>query len=242
MRHRLLAALPVAAMMLCGCPGKANVIQAIELAPGQTPALDQPVNFVISGLGACYLDIDWGDGSRWADSWVDLAARTTVDHTYTGWPGGKTVTIKPSRSGCLGEARTRFTIQPATVSIAWARDPNRNTARCNAVPGRPPLAPMSLVKISSPPSPRVNFGCPVSGCVYGVDGKPGSSATAPFPFPGFREFSLVLRVGQEHFQGGSNVQFTASRGGSLELCQNDSITADNTGGWQIDIVVNQLGR
>jgi hypothetical protein len=101
---------------------------------------------------------------------------------------------------------------------------------------------MSLVHITSPPTQEVNFGCSFNGCIYDADGKPGSSAAAPFPFPGFREFSLVLRVGTQLFQGGKNAQFTVPVGGSLELCQNPINSAANiTGGWEVDIDVDELG-
>jgi hypothetical protein len=82
---------------------------------------------------------------------------------------------------------------------------------------------------------------PGRGCRYDADGKPGSVATAPFPFPGLREFSLVLRLDTQVVQGGTNVQFTTTREANLEFCVNDNNLSDNKGGYQINVSVNQLG-
>ncbi len=88
----------------------------------------------------------------------------------------------------------------------------------------------------------INFGCPLNGCVYDANGKPGSVATAPdYPFPGLRAFSLVLRLGQQVVQGGTDVRFTAAETGSLESLVNDGNVTDNAGGYQIDVRVDQLG-
>jgi hypothetical protein len=232
---------------LCCCKGQVGVIQSIALAPGQTPALFQPISFNVQGVGSCSdLTIEWGDSSP-LEHWTNRTlGGFNAKHTYSDWPGGKTVTVR-AVSGCVGNARTRFKIEPSTLQIGWDRDPNRNIAVCNdttllAGLNVQALAPMSLVHITSPPTPVVNFGCPFNGCIYDADGKAGSSAAAPFPFLGFREFSLVLRVGPQLFQGGKNVQFTVPVGGNLELCQNTNNSAANmTGGWEVDIEVDELG-
>jgi hypothetical protein len=93
------------------------------------------------------------------------------------------------------------------------------------------------------PTPQVNFGCRFNGCIYDPDGRPGTSSAASFSFPGFREYSLVMRVGGATlFQGGKAERFTAPTGGGLEFCQNtDTPTANITGGWQIDLKVDELG-
>lgn len=234
---------PILAMVvaiLCGCSGT-NLIQSFELLPGQTPTLNRDVIFVINGVGRCRtLTIDWGDGfplERWDH--VDLTAHSTARHSYSGWTGGKTVTVD-AVSGCQGRARTRFRIEPSASTFVLPRGPTGNNDTC--ILWGAELAPNSLVKIVSPVPPVVDFGCLAGGCVYGVDGKPGSTAAAPFPFPGFREFSLVLRVGSQLFQGGSNSQTTVPIRGRLELCQNDNTPDNNTGSWQIELTVDQLGQ
>jgi len=95
-----------------------------------------------------------------------------------------------------------------------------------------------------PPNHRgINFGCIAAGCVYDADGKPGTSAVAPFPFPGFREYSLVLSIGSQMVQGGTNVQFTTTSSGPLLFCLNDgdNNVTNNLGGFIIEISVDQLG-
>src|SRR5256885_5775159 len=185
------------AVVLCGCPGKVNLIKTITLNPGQTIGLNKTLTFTVSGLGTCReMTVDWGDDAPATHmTFVDLTAHSTVSHTYSGWPGGKTVTAQ-AVAGCEGKVNTRFKIEPAVFKVGWNRDPNRNVNTCVATPGRPALASMSLVHIVSPGSPVVNFGCPFGGCVYDADGKAGSTAAAPFPFPGDPAFSLPLRGGK----------------------------------------------
>lgn len=60
-------------------------------------------------------------------------------------------------------------------------------------------------------------------------------------FPGFREYSLVIRVGTSVFQGGTDERFTITNGGVLELCQNDLDSSDNSGSWQVNIELDELG-
>jgi hypothetical protein len=49
--------------------------------------------------------------------------------------------------------------------------------------------------------------------------------------PFLRKYSLVLQVGQQIVQGGTNMSFTTNQGGLLQLCVNDEQLNDNTGGW-----------
>jgi hypothetical protein len=110
------------------------------------------------------------------------------------------------------------------------------------------MIPRMLVHLRTialdPPNHRgINFGCVAAGCVYDADGKPGTSAVAPFPFPGFREYSLVLSIGSQMVQGGTNVQFTTMSSGPLLFCLNDgdNDVTNNLGGYIIEISVDQLG-
>lgn len=107
-----------------------------------------------------------------------------------------------------------------------------------------PLLPANvLVRVMGSPSPQVNFGCSFNGCIHDPDGRPGTAGAAPFAFPGMREYSLVMRVGGSMlFQGGKSERFTAPTGGTLEFCQNTDNPAGNiTGGWGIDVQVDELG-
>jgi len=116
--------------------------------------------------------------------------------------------------------------------LGWVRDPTRNVNLCNAVPNAPPVPSNSLVHVTGQPTPVVNFGCPLNNCIGNPDGRLGTVASSAFPFPGMREFLLVLRVGTQLFQGGTNEQFVVPTGGTLEMCQNTDLPAQATGAWE----------
>ena len=241
MLRQSMLALPV---VLCGC---ANAIQSVALAPGQTPALTDNVDFIVSGSGTCDIVLDWGDGYKTEVEDAPLGTQPHYQHIFRTWRGGKTITVKPTfPDKCDGIARTRFTTTPAVAELGWVRNPQGNIKSCVNFPGRGPLTPNSIVRITAPATPQVNFGCGNNGCIYDVDGKSGTSAVSPFEFPGFREYSLVLRVGGQSgqlFQGGKSAQFTTVTGGTLEFCQNNDRPTNNiTGGWQIGIQVDELGE
>jgi hypothetical protein len=248
MPKQSILALPLVSLPLVLCSCSEGVIQSVALAPGQTPALDQQVEVIIGGSGKCTtLGVNWGDNGGQFESFsnADLTAGVHATHTYSGWPGGRTVSVKP-QSQCTGSAQTHFVTKPETVSLAWARDPNGNTSTCVEFPGMPPLPQNSIVHITSPPSPVVNFGCPFDGCIYDADGIPGSSADNSFLFPGFRGYSLVLRNGPPNsstFQGGkSAAPFKVGAGNNLNFCENtDRPNANIAGGWEVDIRVDELG-
>jgi hypothetical protein len=238
-RHCLLAL----TLLVGGC---ANIIQSVELAPGQTPDITNEVDFIVGGSGTCDIILDWGDDRKTVINDAPLASKPHYKHTFIGWRGGKTVTVEPvSPNDCKGMARTRFVTTPAVATLAWARDPKGDTRSCVNFPGRPFLNPNSIVKITAQLTPVVNFGCGNNGCIYDPNGKPGSSAIAPFEFPGLREYSLVLREGGAAgrvFQGGTSAQFTSVTGGELQFCQNNDRPQNNiTGGWQVDVRVDELG-
>jgi len=134
------------------------------------------------------------------------------------------------------------------ASLAWDRDPNGDhpdPSTCVEFPGMPDIPRNSIVRITAKASPQINFGCPFNGCIYDADGRPGSSASSAFMFPGFREYSLVLRFGDDGaaFQGGkSAAPFATADGGTLNFCQNtDRPDANVTGGWEVDVRVDELG-
>ena len=240
---------------LVACNGATvNALQGVTLVPGQTVALDTPLKFELSGTGTCTaVDVDWGDGStevfNYPTGTIVLSgtsgsgvASRTMTHTFRGWRGGKTVTVK-GRSGCEGQANTRFKIVPETFSIGFAQP---GTQVCNTVSTLPRIVSRSLVHVTTTPvtgpySFGIDFGCAFQGCRYDADGKPGSSAAAPFPFTGFREFSLILRIVDQVEQGGTNVQFTTTKLGPIEFCINDDSLSNNTGGYQINVGIDQLG-
>jgi hypothetical protein len=247
MRQITSAALALASLVSTGCNQTPNLLRGVSLVPGQTLALDKPIQVQFDGTGVCRIDVDWGDGDTVTGRAISFSNITrTLEHTYSGWRGGKTVTVSvnSSNTACLGDpVRTRFTIAPAVKSIGLAQPGSR---ACNVPSPRPPdVKPRNLVHITTVPAngfPNgINFGCPLGGCVYDANGKMGSSAPARFPFPGLREFSLVLRVGTQVVQGGTNMQFTTTQSGPLEFCLNDDNLTDNAGGYQVDVSLDQLG-
>jgi hypothetical protein len=217
--------------------------------PGQRIALLNSLHFTVSGSGTCkVMRVDWGDGTQDDYQNVDLTVHPHPNHTFRGWGGGRTVTVI-GIDGCEGRVSTRFKIEPVVSTFAFAQ-PGPNV--CNPVGGGtlPPLVVQTLVHITatSISFDRTGRGDMVSGidfcrggCNFDADGKPGSVAASSFPFPGLREFSLVLKAGTPAVQGGTNAQFTTTEAGPLEICINDYNLSDNLGGLQIEIRVDQLG-
>jgi hypothetical protein len=212
----------------------------------------------VTGKGLCSsVKLNMGDGT------FDLVERDVdfdkgpwvipIRYVAGQWSGPKTIRAE-GVTNCSGKATTShhvFLHQSASVpnrfdsvySIGFV-DP---TLQCYAVPSgtggsMPPLRTNTKVTIKAPNPTgvlRVNFGCLNNGCIHDVDGKPGSSAPAHFPYPGFRAFSLILTVGTQVIQGSTDVTFVTNQPGSLLLCVNDDQTYDNTGGWELEISVDE---
>jgi hypothetical protein len=258
-RTSLLA--PLLAAALAGCnsvPTQVNLLKSVELAPAQTPALDTRLAFLVKGSGACgKVTIDWGDDSSTTDVFggaqstdcvpdTDPAGvkgfKCNASHVYSGWGGGKTVTAT-AVSGCEGRVNLRFVIEPSIYHLPLSRP---GPDRCHTISNRPSLAMRSLVKITTVPPARLR--CPgiiePDGHCYDAEGGgvPQVIDPAPvFPFPGMRAYSLVLRVGTQVVQGGTNMSFTTPQGGPLEVCVNEVDPQGGNGGYEVDIRVDQLG-
>lgn len=50
---------------------------------------------------------------------------------------------------------------------------------------------------------------------------------------------MVIRVGTQVVQGGTNMNFITNKSGHLEICVNDDRLDDNTGAWGIGISVDE---
>lgn len=255
-------------LVLAGCKPQTtpqfDVLQSVSLsADNSSPRMDLQLRFILGGTGTCNsVNVDWGDGMieenvvpvpgqriEFAESNVESRS---LYHTYTGWGGGKTVTVttkSDGSNGCIGNARLRFNAPPMSRRLGFVQP---GTTICTAATSSalPNMIPGMLVHIQTfpaePPHNRgINFGCFAAGCVYDADGKPGSVAAPSFPFKGLREYSLVLRIGAgaQVVQGGTNVQFTTTSGGPLQFCLNDgdNDVTNNLGGYIIEISVDQLG-
>lgn len=241
-------ALSLSALLLLGCRGVIQGVSPVQPIPARTA----PVSVAVSGSGTCgEMEIDWGDTQKITPQSVDLGGNPVFDHHY-GLGGGKTVTVEGKR-GCLGKVRTRFIVQPAAYALAFiqVQKPGEPSApTCVGVPNHPGVRLGEQLRITTTPAggwTGINFGCPFNGCIYDADGRPGSVADSSFPFPGLREYSLVLRVDEtfgvreQVVQGGTNVSFTSTVDGQLKVCLNDHDMTNNSGGYQIDIRLDQLG-
>jgi hypothetical protein len=226
--------IPLMAAILQGCTG--GTIQGIS---GQIGALDTPSHFKVLGDGVCgKVRIDFGDGSAPADvANYDFANTPAVTHTYTGWGGKKTVKAG-SLENCVGTAQKIFSVAPVVFSVGYKQP---RPSACDPVPNQPPLRKNTKVHITTNPDPnvRIDFGCPFGNCVYDADGMNSTVPLPPgYPFPALRPLSLVLRVGSQAVQGGTDVTFTTTQAGLLEICVNDYNLSDNTGAWGVFIEVD----
>ncbi len=241
-----------------GSPPQINLIRSVEIVPQQRQALGDPLAFVIKGSGICErFDIDWSDGST---SNV-VPAQTTgcsvnpdpaqqsshfqcfIEHTYNDWPGGKTVTVT-ARQGCEGRVNTRFVTNPAVAGIAFGR-PGVNY--CDKVPGKPDLQNRTNVVIWTQPSSTRCGGIWYNNLnphCYDADGIPELATSADpmtFAFFGLRKYSLVVRVGTQVLQGGTNMNFTTNQTGPLEFCVNEPHPREGVGGYSIYVRTDSLG-
>ncbi|HET7144256.1 MAG TPA: hypothetical protein VFI68_09575 [Anaerolineales bacterium] len=263
-RLRLTATLFILILaVIQGCnpqPVNVNVLQGINLVPGQTLTLGTPIQFILNGVGICNsVKADWGDGNidplinGGPGVPVDLAgtdpsavATRTLTHTFTGWGGGKTVTVEGNYN-CIGKVNLRFEIPPLKKNLGWAQPGPAGTNMCQTfTPSLPNMIPRMLVDVSATlvgNARGIDFGCFAGGCVGDADGRPGPVADSRFPFPGFREYSVVYRIGSQLIQGGTNTQFTTTSSGIMEFCLNDGDInlTNNKGGFDVTIRVDQLG-
>ena len=226
----------IVATMLQGCQG--GNIRGIS---GQIGNPGSTAHFQLAGDGVCgKVSIDFGDGTPPAIvSNYDFSNIPPVDHLYTGWAGRKTVKAG-SIENCVGSPQIIFTVGPPVLNVGYAQP---RPSACDPIPNKPPLRAGTIVHMKTNPNPnvKINFGCSFNGCIYDADGKNPSTAAAPFPFLGLREYSMVMRVGTQVVQGGTDVTFTTNQAGPLEVCVNDDSLSNNTGAWGLIIDVDESG-
>jgi hypothetical protein len=237
-RKKVAASLSIVLMatILQGCQGG-----AMRGISGQIGNPGTPAHFQLAGDGVCgKVSIDFGDGTPPAIvSNYDFSNIPQVDHLYTGWPGKKTVKAG-SVENCVGSPQIIFTVGPPVLNVGYAQP---RPLACDPIPNKPPLRAGTKVHMKTNPNPnvKINFGCSFNGCIYDADGKNPSTAAAPFPFLGLREYSMVMRVGTQVVQGGTDVTFTTNQAGPLEICVNDDSLSNNTGAWGLIIDVDESG-
>jgi hypothetical protein len=223
----------------------------------------QPVTIRVWGQGKCdSVGVEMGNGTTlYSPSPFDFGGQgqsasvpliLTYNYAYA-WPGIKTIHAYPN-ANCMGEARQTIQVM-RKIGNTVRSDLNFTLAQpysfANGITPGPCKLAFDLIQVNAlrsntkvtvtakpDPNNKIDFGC-LGGCSFGVDGEAGSSATAPFPFPGMAKHSLVLRVGTKTFQGGSQASFTTTNKAALEICVNDDNLQDNTGAWNFTISVDE---
>jgi hypothetical protein len=245
-------------LLVTGCVGRVDRIYVYSTNSefdGIDPVvrIGQATTVVVYGTGKCdQIGLSMGDGRQVVQSGpIDFSqsgGRWVVPLTYptNSWLGKKRVSAFPvlncGGGGSFDIQVWQQSLRPtkaaeSQVFIGLAATP----IACNAVNGPPPFRAGSVVTIRNGGTTKVDFGCAFGGCIYGIDGVPGSRASPAFPFPGMREYSLVVRIGNEVFQGGDGAVFTVGGGGVLELCMNDNTLSNNSGAWGVGIQVDETG-
>lgn len=232
-------------------PNPNSATRACTLLSNSGPAcrMDQPLEIRVFGRGRCsLLEVDFGDGQKQEVRDADLAKSEEdyqnyllLTHTYKGWPGPKRVRVT-GVTNCTGTAAWDFDLlmpDGRALLTVGLRQPVPSACAALSDPG--PLRAGTVVQATTTDIQLTNYGCLLGGCIYGADGRPGSSASAAFPFPGLREYSQVWRIGGQIEQGGANATFTVRQPGPLELCINDNQLADNRGAWRVEISADERG-
>ena len=230
-------------------PNANSATRACTFLSNSGPAcpMNAPVDIKVAGVGPCtLLEVDFGDGQTGRIQNHDFGKDESnpnwavIQHQYTGWPGKKRVKAK-GITNCVGEASREFDVVSSSNGFPFFRLGFQQpvVSACTAVPNAPALRAGSTVSVSTTDVAQTDYGCILGGCIYGSDGKPGSSAAADFPFPGLKEYSQVWRIGSQVEQGGASARFTVNQAGPLEICVNDTKLSDNHGAWRVDITVDE---
>ena len=226
--------------------------------PGCTPEVHESLRFAPIGseiqvfplgTGTCAAaSIDFGDGTPIVSSQNQLLADMSwkVPHTYTGWPGKKTIRVK-GLAGCIGEVARDYAVgigadghEDFRLGFAVGIRPG---AQCQAVPtgGGGPMPPIrrgSGVRIEADGG-RIDYGVLLA---FDAGGHPTMAAPAGYLFPSRRPWSLVYRIGTQDEQGEVGpVVFIANQTAPLEICVNDhpANLSDNRGSVFLRITVNE---
>ena len=85
----------------------------------------------------------------------------------------------------------------------------------------------------------VDFGGAVLGIGAPILGPDGDSEQTPsnYPRPDLRKNSLIVKIGDGWYQGGTDTSFTSTTSGEVILLTNDAQTSDNSRGWSVKLLV-----
>lgn len=152
-----------------------------------------------------------------------------------------TVSINPQHATGFNHESLPLVIQlrsrPTRIGIAYLP----GSPVCSRAPNLPRLRPGLTVRTVDVGLTQVDIGCCHSPTQkVGTSGLFGTTAAAPrFPFPGMREYELVMRLGSQTAAGGFSGSMTTTQAGQLELCINDDNLNDNSGAWGVDVRVDE---
>ncbi|MDF2736641.1 MAG: hypothetical protein K0S93_497 [Nitrososphaeraceae archaeon] len=207
------------------------------------------------------------DGSGYKE-WTALSASPhtwILDKLVTPGPGGVIVTNDMEEhplsnvkftADVLGEGKRtiegKFFLQLFKTTICDVNNPP-----CQVIPGptfnlKGPytvvgpdvhtgifVTPGAVVHISA--RGLVDFG---SGFFLGIGapilGPDGDNEITPFGYPDqtLRKNSLIVKIGNEFYQGGTSTSFTSTTSGEIILLANDADITDNSRGWSVSLTVN----
>ncbi len=159
-------------------------------------------------------------------------------HAYQGFGGKKTVTAEGASPNCTGKVEKLVVVTPEIFGLGYGPSPNV----CDMVPVTEVLRRNTIVHITSPvndPVRRKDFCRPIMGrCPYDANGSNATGGPG-FPFSWAKRYSLVLQVGSQAVQGGTDITFVTNGSGRLEVCTNDDDLSDNGGAWFVEIYVDE---
>jgi hypothetical protein len=89
---------------------------------------------------------------------------------------------------------------------------------------------------------KIDFGGAVAGIGAPVLDADGDSVPTPtnYPAPGLRKNSLIVKVGQIWYQGGTNAQFVPPEDGIMVVQPNDAQLEDNSRSWMVTVHIIPL--
>jgi hypothetical protein len=152
-----------------------------------------------------------------------------------------TVSINPNHATGPAHESAPLVIKLASKPHRIGTDFSTVTGTCRPAPGLPRLRPGLTVRVADVGLTQVDVGC----CHFptqkaGIGGFFGTTAGANFPFPGLRQYALVMKLGtQPPGQGGALGSLVTNQAGQLELCINDENLADNNGAWGVDVRIDE---
>lgn len=202
-----------------------------------------PVTILPVGKGTCTsLSVDFGDGTPpvvLSNQVLDNGSSQVI-HTYSGWGGTKLIRVT-GMEGCYGDVTRQVTVGYGDEGQTFMKlgYMAADGDVCKAVPNMPALRQGTGVKISTN-GMKITYGLFLE---FDASGDTSGTTPSDFPFPAFRAYSFVYRLGSQLIQAEAGpVVFKVSETAPLDICINDKADAlgDNRGALRFDIEVNEM--